>query len=33
VVTVTQISASGKITVTAQSARNSPQQVSVNCTL
>jgi hypothetical protein len=33
VVTVSQISASGKITVSAQSARNSPQQVSVNCTL
>jgi hypothetical protein len=33
VVTVSQISASGKITVIAQSARNSPQQVSVNCTL
>lgn len=32
-VTVTQISASGTITVTAQSARNSPQQVSVSCTL
>jgi hypothetical protein len=33
VVAVTQIGASGKITVTAQSARNSPQQVSVTCTL
>jgi hypothetical protein len=33
VVAVSQISATGKITVTAQSARNSPQQVSVNCTL
>jgi hypothetical protein len=33
VVSVGQIGASGKITVTAQSARNSPQQVSVNCTL
>jgi hypothetical protein len=32
-VTVSQIGATGKITVTAQSARNSPQQVSVNCVL
>jgi hypothetical protein len=33
IVTVSRIGATGKITVTAQSARNSPQQVSVNCTL
>jgi hypothetical protein len=32
-VAVSQISATGKITVTAQLARNSPQQVSVTCTL
>jgi hypothetical protein len=33
VVTVSQVGATGTISVTAQSARNSPQQVSVNCTL
>jgi hypothetical protein len=33
VVSVSQIGASGVITVTAQSARNSPQQFSVTCTL
>jgi hypothetical protein len=33
VVTVTQVGATGKITITAQSARNSPQQVSITCTL
>jgi hypothetical protein len=30
-VTVRRISATGTITITAQSARNSPQQVSVTC--
>jgi hypothetical protein len=32
-VTVGGIWATGKVTVTAQSARNSPQQVNINCTL
>jgi hypothetical protein len=31
VVTVSQISATGTITVTAQSARNSPQHVNITC--
>jgi hypothetical protein len=33
VVTVSGINASGAITVTAQSARNSPQQVTISCVL
>jgi cytoskeletal protein RodZ len=33
IVTVSQIGATGKVTVTAQSARNSPQQVTIQCVL